>query len=279
MPGISGIIDTVGSLADRDSLRRGCELVHELEGIRLHHVSATTADCVIVLTSTGLQRPPSDCLTVDNSRGTRLVLHGEIFNERDLRSLAGEAVRAGDPLGAVLLCLFGKFGAGFIQRVNGEFTIAILQEREGRLLVFSDHLASKPFYYATRGTALVFGSEKKSILPLLGHAASLDPVGLLQVFVHSHNVGQRTFIREISSQPPASVLEYDHGRLRLTRYTGIPAARGLPTSTGSLIEAWCEQLAGATQRRLDGKTRVALSLSGGLDSRAVAAAIPATCAL
>jgi asparagine synthase (glutamine-hydrolysing) len=121
----------------------------------------------------------------------------------------------------------------------------------------------------------VFGSEKKSILAVVERAPALDPVGLLQMFALRHNLGARTFVEGLLFLTPDSWLEYADGRLdvrRAPRLTfHVPVGLRRPAT---LADEWAEHLRRATVQRLQGKERVVLSLSGGLDSRALACAIP-----
>ena len=74
---------------------------------------------------------------------------------------------------------------------------------------------------------------------------------------------------------PGTRLVYERGRLRSERYNQLQFC--VPEShrcVEELVDQWVEHLENATSRRLEGKERLLVSLSAGLDSRAVACAIP-----
>lgn len=222
---------------------------------------------------TGLLDTPGDQPASDPTGNTFLFLEGEIFNATELQAHTNGVARFS--LAGLLLNLFLDRGPEFVSLLNGEFNLVIYQKAEKRLIVLNDHLASKPMYYLEQGHNLFFGSEKKSILAVISETPEIDPIGLLQVFAHQHNVGGRTFIKGLKFLPPATKLEYCAGQLRLKRYSLLTfntRANSRPPS--SLIEEWGDQLRQAIERRLRGKNRLLISLSAGLDSRAVACAIP-----
>jgi len=275
MPGFSGLIDTSRVLADPASTQDRFERVQALPGIDFTHRAFRSSHCVVVNTLTGLL-PQSLAQPAASPDGdVILFLDGEILN---LAMLAG---RAGTPLAPdadpcrILLALYQKHGLEFASLLNGEFTIVIHHQQAGRLLIVNDHLATRPLYYAVQGATLRFGSEKKAVLVGFDGRPSLDHVGLLQIFVHQHNLGSRTFIKEVASLPPSSVLEYGEGKVSVRNYRTPRFWREQPARReDELIEEWCEHMRQATAARIRGKSRIVFSLSGGLDSRAIAASIP-----
>jgi asparagine synthase (glutamine-hydrolysing) len=272
MPGLCGLV-TSGEKIVSETILQTFEEVHKVKGMTYIRRSFGSDQVAIINLLTGLlpmtlTQPASD--PTDNSL---LFLEGEIFNLEDLICYAKET---GDrsPCG-ILLALFLERGDEFISLVNGEFNIVIYQKRENRLIVFSDHIASMPMYYVEEKGRLLFGSEKKSFLPLLSECPTIDSLGLLQIVAHRHNLDELTFLRGIRRLVPGSRLEYAKGRLSVTRHQKLAfAVPEVPRPVEELLDEWATRLRHATQLRLNGKQRVLISLSAGLDSRAIACAIP-----
>jgi len=273
MPGISGIISSSAPLNAPNQILRILEEVHALKGVNLVQRAFQSAHCVITNTLTGILTTTLNQPISDPARNTFLFLEGEIYNAEALLGYLSKP-RDLSPCG-ILLALFLEHGADFVSLLDGDFNIVIYQKAEKRLIILNDRLSCKPLYYMEQGHSLLFGSEKKAILAIAEGSPAIDPIGLLQVFAHHFHVGDRTFVENVKRLPPASRLEYHEGRLSLTRYylMRFRAPKSM-LSTRSLIEAWSDHLKWATIRRLGGKERLIISLSGGLDSRAVACAIP-----
>jgi asparagine synthetase B (glutamine-hydrolysing) len=215
--------------------------------------------------------PPGTSIVRDARSGAVLLLEGEIFNVRELR---GRQVASSSDLLSVLLEAYLSKGAQFVDAIDGEFNIVIHEPAEGRLSVYNDHVGSYPFYYWQSGSDLLVGSEKKCLLAVSSRPRKLDPVGLLQPFVHQHNLGERTLVEGLSRLRPSARLTYASGRLQVSdRVNGgvRPISR---ESEGDLLPQWEDILKSATAKRLAGKSRLLISLSAGQDSRAVACSIP-----
>ncbi len=275
MPGLSGLIDTVKPLVGPDSLAERIDRVHALRGVKFHRKSYQTPHCLIVNTLTDIISSSLVQPAVSPDEDIVLFLDGEIYNSAALRRHLGRPEAPGAPTCQLLLDLYLRRGENFVTLLNGDFVVLIFHRRDRRLLVFNDHLATRPFYFSLQGTTLRFGSEKKPILATTEQKPALDPLGLLEVFAFAYNLGARTFIEGIESLTPASRLEYVNGRLLVSRYAPLGFGdRDLSRSPGDLIDEWCERMCRATERRLRGKERVNFGLSGGLDSRAVAVSVP-----
>jgi hypothetical protein len=200
-------------------------------------------------------------------------LEGEIYNAKEVMAYFG--IPKEISLCDMLLTLFIKRGSNFVTLLNGEFNIVIFQKDKKKLTILNDHLSSKPMYYLEKDRSFFFGSEKKSILAVSENSSIIDPLGLLEIFAFSHNLRGRTFIKGIKRLPPSSELIYKNGRITIHKYPSLKfwASKSVP-KIDLLIEGWCEQIKQATEPRLKDKKRILINLSGGLDSRALALAIP-----
>lgn len=274
MPGLCGLVSGGAPIDAPAETLKTFEKVHALNHAHFFWRSMCTSYVIIANALTGILDTMLDQPAIDPAGGTRLFLEGDVFNASELRALI-RAHSGAHSVCEILLALFLERGPDFVTLVEGDFNIVICNEAERRLIILNDRMSSRPIYYLQDGDRLLFGSEIKSIQAVRVSRAAIDPVGILQVFAHRHNVGGRTFIQDVYRLPPASRLDYQEGRLTLTRYSlwkfQLPSS--LP-KIDTLVETWAAHLLCATTRRLEGKRRVVLSLSAGLDSRAIACAMP-----
>lgn len=273
MPNISGIVNGRKNIANPDEILSRFRNVHSLNGFNFIHRSFKSNHCVINNTLTGIINTNIDQPVIDPTNNVTLFLEGEIYNANEL--LSNLNCKRNLSHCDILLVLFLKYGNDFVSFLNGEYNIVIYHKESRQLSIFNDHLSSKPLYYMEKGGNLFFGSEKKSILSITTKHSAIDPVGILQLFVHGYNLNERTLIKGLKRLPPASFLNYKNENLTIKRY---PLMRfNLSKSQQKeeeLVEQWCDELKRATFRRLKGKKRVLLNLSGGYDSRILACAIP-----
>jgi hypothetical protein len=273
MPNISGIITDGKTLEKPDEILSQYRNVHSLEGVGFTHREFKTQTCVICNILTGILKTTLNQPVHDRAENTFLFLEGEIYNTDELLAYLNEPKDLSQC--SILLELFLTRGDEFVSLLNGEFNIVIYRKAENKITILNDHLASKPMYYMEEDSSLLFGSEKKSILAVTENSSTVDPLGLLQVFAFYQNIGDRTFIKGIKRLPPASNLTYSNGRTNLKRNYSLKFR--VPDSVpkiDSLLDEWCDHLKQATIRRIKNKNRILINLSGGLDSRALALAIP-----
>lgn len=212
-----------------------------------------------------------------------IVFNGEIFNYPELRK---EMEARGHKFSThtdteAILHLYEDQGSECLQRLNGQFAIAIWNARDQSLFLARDRFGICPLFYTLIEGTLVFGSEIKAIACHPAVRLCIDPLSLAQVFTYWATLTPRTVFRRIREIPPGSYLMARDGHVLLNQYWGIAfpsaaetASVGAETETESkLTEAFRELLVDAVRIRLRADVSVGAYLSGGLDSSVIASII------
>jgi len=261
MPGIVGIIDGGQPLAATAALIRA--MVARLRphpGLRVEIDRNPAAPAILGRVDLGVLDPGR--APVVSADGTcRLVLHGEI---------------AGRPGGAAaLLADYVARGPAALARLSGSFAAALWDARLRRLFVLNDRFGLRNVYYTARGGRLLFAPEAAALLADPRVPRRLDPQAAAEFACLQFVCGDRTLLDEIQLLPPASLLVFEPGgtpRLETTwRLVYRPRARDVAAHGRAVADA----LSDAAARHVGG-VRIALPLSGGLDSRTLLAAVPAS---
>lgn len=204
------------------------------------------------------------------------VLNGEIFNYIELRAeleALGHRFRTCSDT-EVIVHAYEEYGNRFVERLNGQFAIALWDSRRERLLLLRDRVGIRPLFYAHSGGRLLFASEAKAILAVAPEKAVLDEQALAQIFTFWSAVGSRSAFKDVRSLPPGHLLILENGRERLEGYWDweFPAAgRWSALSLEAAAEALRALLVEATHLQLRSDVPVGAYLSGGLDSSGIAA--------
>jgi asparagine synthase (glutamine-hydrolysing) len=214
-----------------------------------------------------------------NEDGSLLaVMEGEILDHEEHRRYlrtAGHDFR-GDSHAELLLHGYEQSGQESFRDLHGSFAAAIWDGRRRQLVLVNDRFGMKPLYYARTSERLVFASEIKALLADPSVSQSLAPRGVAQFFAFGHLLGEETFFEAVKLLPAAGWLtfEADTGRLTLDPYWRLGAGHGEPRLRGAeALNRIDEAFGRAIERCTTGTTRLGLSLSGGLDSRTILAAI------
>jgi asparagine synthetase B (glutamine-hydrolysing) len=163
-------------------------------------------------------------------------------------------------------------GEAVLDEVSGAFAIALWDLRNQTLLLANDHLGLRPIYYAEHAGSLRFASEVKGLLSDSTFPRRLNQSAVADLLYYSIIMGEKTFFEDIRMLPPASFLRYRDGRWEVSNYWDIP----FPESYPSHPDKWYDELIynalkDAAKRMVRPELRYGLSLSGGLDSRWIAA--------
>lgn len=276
MCGIAGgIALESGAPLTRAELEKMIHQVHHRgpDGFGFHQESAiglAHARLSIIDIAGGDQPIPNE------DRSIWVVFNGEIFNYIELRR---ELEQRGHRFAThsdteTIVHAYEEFGDEFVQRLNGQFAIALWDARRRRLVLARDRTGIRPLYWCLDDGRLLFASEIKSLKPVLTRALRIDPRGLGQVFTFWANVGEQTVFESVHSLPPGHLLIVEAGRHVLRRYWRWPQPVVDTTiSFDDAANALRARLIEAVRLQLRADVPVGAYLSGGLDSSGIVALI------
>lgn len=197
-----------------------------------------------------------------------IVYNGELYNTDELRR---ELITAGFGFSTrsdteVLLKAYCYYKEACVDKLNGIYAFAVLEETAGRLFLCRDRIGVKPLFYHLYNNGLVFGSEIKAILKsgILGPA--LDEEGLNELFFlgPARTPGHGLF-KGINELLPGQYAVYDGNTLSAHRYYTLKA-REHEENEQETIEKTRVLLTDAIERQLVTDVPMCFFLSGGLDS-------------
>ena len=161
-----------------------------------------------------------------------------------------------------------------LEESEGEF-IAVYSEACGTVHIINDRFGSRPCYVLRKSDGVCFSSNLAFVLGLAGGKHRADVLGWFHMFSYGHTFGSRTTFSDVKRLPPGTHLviapdgTMDERRYWRLKYKPVAGLDPISHST-EVFEAF--KASAATKSRVVGKGVIALS--GGLDSRLVAAALP-----
>ena len=212
---------------------------------------------------------------LQNENGTiAMVCNGEIFNYKEIREkliAKGHMFKTQTDV-EVIIHLYEQYGENFTELLNGQFAIALFDERNNKLLLVRDHMGIAPLFYTEIDGRIVFGSEIKAILEYPGVERKVNLTAIDQLLNFPGVVSPTTFFKNIYS------LECGH-MLRITPERGIEnieywdveyAVESEDKGEEYYIENLRQLLINAIGKRLIADVPIGFYISGGLDSSIVA---------
>ena len=208
----------------------------------------------------------------NEDRTLALVANGEIYNFVELRKrleASGHSFRTNSDC-ETILHLYEEHGVDCVAHLRGMFAFALWDANRKRLMLARDRMGEKPLYlYETEGR-LLFASEIKSLLASGLVPFELDPTAVNLYFHYQYVPEPFTPLKGVRKLDAACLLTVDvePWRVNEQRYWRMEDAPPIEGDPATLIR---EQLEAVSEIVIRSDVPVGISLSGGLDSSAVAA--------
>lgn len=202
-----------------------------------------------------------------------ITYNGELYNtpeiRQELQSRGYVFTTASDT--EVLLIAFMEWGPTCLDRLNGIYAFGVWDNTNQSLFLARDRAGVKPLFYTKRGSALIFGSELKTLLTHPAVPPEVDKEGLAEIFClgPSRTPGHGVF-RNIHELKPGCCMIYNHCGMRIWPYWQLeskPHTDDLDTTIAQVRHL----IEDSAVRQLVADVPVCALLSGGLDSSALTA--------
>ncbi|MDK2801452.1 MAG: hypothetical protein PWQ70_3071 [Clostridiales bacterium] len=202
-----------------------------------------------------------------------IVYNGELYNTPELRSLlkARGYTFKGHSDTEVLLLSYMEWGEHCVKYLNGIYAFGVWDEAEQRLFLARDRMGVKPLFYIQKGSALIFGSELKTLLVHPSVKPEVNAEGFAEIFLlgPSRTPGHGVF-RGVSELRPGHYLVYHRHGIYIRQYWNLES-RPHTDNLDTTVDKVRELLLDAIERQLVADVPVCTFLSGGLDSSAITA--------
>jgi asparagine synthase (glutamine-hydrolysing) len=192
-------------------------------------------------------------------------LHGDIRKPATQASLADTHVVAG---------LYRRHGPQFARDLAGAYTTAIIDDSARRLVLANDFIGSYPLYWQASSDEIVFSSSLAALLAASSASHTLNLSAVADYLTIGFVLGDKTLANGVQLLGPGRALEYswERGTLDIIAHRH-PAELFQKRPQGR--EAYDDAIRGAFAESmgacLAGDQAFGMSLSGGLDSRAILA--------
>ncbi|MBN2417642.1 hypothetical protein JXO52_17545 [bacterium] len=171
--------------------------------------------------------------------------------------------------GKTLWEMYLKDGNGFLDLLNGDFSLVVRDERTRTTLLARDKMGAGLLYYRHKGGNLLFGSRLLTTARLTGDHPELNREAILKYLMFNYNPGAETVYASVFRLRPAHSLLFRDGRADIQRYWDLTFENGPVSSEAETAAAIREGLTAAVNRRINPGKRAGAFLSGGLDSSSI----------
>ena len=207
-----------------------------------------------------------------------ITFNGEIFNYIELKE---ELIKKGHVFSTrtdteVIVHLYEELGAKCLEKMNGQFALAIWDARKKELFLARDRVGIRPLFYTATGGKLLFASEIKALFMDPAVSREIDPEALCQAFTFWSTLSPHTVFKGVHELPPGHYMTVRNGQITRKAFWTLPVYPPEDHWKGSFeeaTEALKALLIDASRLRLRADVPVGAYLSGGLDSSLITAII------
>ena len=199
-----------------------------------------------------------------------IVYNGEIFNFLDVKK---ELVAKGYKFVSntdteVILSSYEEWGHECLEKFNGMFAFAILDNKTGRLFLARDRIGIKPLYYYHKDGIFIFSSEAKAILKhKIDKTINKDALNIY--FRLLYIPAPLTIWGNIQKLEPGHYAFVEGGKMKIERYWSIDD-KPLIQDREYIESEISKLLTDSIKMQLVSDRPVGVFLSGGIDSTIIA---------
>lgn len=202
-------------------------------------------------------------------------MDGEFYNQGELKAKYEIGSKNDN---ALLVDIYNKtMSFDFLRDIDGYYAAVIYDKHESTVYLITDRYGFKPLYWGSVNNNLVWSSELKGFLGYKDFKINIDGKAVQQFFDIGYLLENRTWFDSIELVAPSSVLSFNikKSKAEINHYwswSEIKPIKG-PIDEREIAEELGKLFRRSVRKCVNKSERIGITLSGGLDSRAILAAV------
>jgi asparagine synthase (glutamine-hydrolysing) len=216
----------------------------------------------------------TDRTIINGGPGPSVALHGVLHNEPTLRREFG--VEVGSATGDLLAAMYLKEGSRFVERLDGEFVLGLVDPARRTALLATDAMGNYPVYWHAEGQDFVFSSDLSALLCTIPTRNKLNLPAVADFLTIGAVLEDKTFVQGVSLVDAGTVIEFelDTGNVRRHRYVDTASFFATKASDKTrYLDNVMDAFSASIDKAAAKARSLGVSLSGGIDSRAILGAL------
>jgi asparagine synthase (glutamine-hydrolysing) len=269
--GVFGIIEFISNIDNPQEMMQSTGAFLRNDGMDKEEISYVSNHNYVI----GMKRIRKETtgeqaqIAVNKDLEALCIIHGEINNYQDLlKEYIPKDVSCKGDLDLVIH-LYRRYGPEFAKRLNGLFSLAILDQRESSFVLLNDRFGmAHQVYWTAIGSRFYFATHLKTLLTLPEINRDIDTEGLNLFLKYSYIPSPCTIFKGINKLSPGHLLIFRDGKVNVFPYWEFNASRGPKLDLQEAVSIYKDLLRKSISRRFGAYEQAGILLSGGLDSSA-----------
>ncbi|MCX7550942.1 asparagine synthase (glutamine-hydrolyzing) [Xanthomarina sp. F2636L] len=200
-----------------------------------------------------------------------IVFNGEIYNYVELREdlLQKKYSFKTQSDTEVILHLYAEYGPECLNKLNGQFAIAIWDKHKEELFLARDRVGIRPLFYSQNDNVFLFASEIKSFLEYPEINLKFSNKALSEYVTFWTALSPNTVFEDVFEVPPGTYMLINSEEVKSVIYWELPIVKPADyefTNLEDATKAFEDIFLDSIKLRLRADVPVAAYLSGGIDS-------------
>ncbi|SFR49286.1 asparagine synthase-related protein [Thiomicrospira sp. ALE5] len=208
------------------------------------------------------------------SDGIFVWVEGEVYNLDEIASQFDlfESTTIGD---ALIKTYQANQLDAFLNKLDGYFCAALYDQKSQQIKLISDRYGMRMLYWYWHQDQFAWASEVKGILALNDIDKTIDPTSFDCFMDLGYLLGEHTWFEQIKLIKPATVLTFDIQSQSIEQHYYWKWSEIKPSNMTfeQAVDELGNRFIKAVERRFAPAENIGIALSGGLDSRAIFAAV------
>lgn len=158
----------------------------------------------------------------------------------------------------------------WVEKQDGEFVVVLINSILQKGLIFNDRFGRLPLYLLQEQGKWCITREIGFVRQLTQHPKA-DKVAMAENLLFGYPLGNKTFDKRVKRIPPSTQIAFDLSEGKFSSRHTLPQWEGRQKANYENNKRLLQTLGQAITNRLEANPNLTLSLSGGLDSRLIAA--------
>lgn len=190
--------------------------------------------------------------------------NGEIYNYLELiNEYKNEFSPKTKSDGEIIPFLFYKYGINFLNKINGMFSIVLINVSSGEKYLIRDRFGKKPLYYLSKKNSIFFSSEIKALKKII--PIEISKINLAINLTCWNQITPLSNYKDVLSVNPGSYLKISNGMIKEKKWY-YPKK----IEIYDFNEQFIATFENSVKLRLRSDVPIGVFLSGGLDSISIA---------
>ena len=196
----------------------------------------------------------------------------DLYNETELRALVSAgSVEKTAGTAALMAALYNRLGPAFVEKLSGNFSLVLWDQRERKLLAAVDGFGVNRLVWFQNGRMLAIASRIDALLKSGGIAPEVNPRAIANFMNFGVNLAPETVFENVRRLAPGTLLIATEKSVRIEPYWNMRYGAAGDSSEEALAGRLDELVARAVALRVKNEPYAQLGafLSGGTDSSTV----------